>query len=654
MDCSRIKEWKGLQTASMGFFQFDSLVEQCTKYRDELVQRMSSRELAAWFENTLDDVTSDWKHLFLNKQQQQRKCFPHSIEDTVNRMCTMNGCCSAIDTVGCPEEHYSCAQCEYLLELRRSVGQGQFGHSTMTKQRIKEHVDDAVVNDLQEVLNDRMSSIDEKIEELERKERQGYTWLKRFPQFVSEKDGLADLMGRMAPMLDGQCWRLRKQLNLEITRQAREEMESMKGLKIALEGSSTTFPTNCYPPKDVGKKRNWWNKLQGTPSCLRVYIDHIFMANLKTHFTDAQIELKKKLDSHIAEINEPFLTAGISKGDEESFELPKQKKVKAFGGELHESRQVCFELIDDVIDAMTVSGGQTLNEYLNSEKHGFIFGSHPSGKKQKINVHRVRNIVKGIAVKCCERVLIAWLNGETGDTVAANCDVETRKEKERAVEAILSEYNGKMMTDFVSAHHISEEEKMGSYRVDKKVVKPPTSAFTKEMLLSGGPKDVHNFANEMYDKSNTRMMEEIASIEQKLTALRRYKSLAEERARVAYQDKGKVHVDVFETKGRDRWNEMKKILPEKIRTFRSCLIKRRKASTKKRTGEEPAESLEAMNTKGFNAIGPEFFEWFEALNKHQWKAIPRTDRGLCGLLYPLCWDDSEAARIGRDSGCRDY
>ena len=37
----------------------------------------------------------------------------------------------------------------------------------------------------------------------------------------------------------------------------------------------------------------------------------------------------------------------------------------------------------------------------------------------------------------------------------------------------------------------------------------------------------------------------------------------------------------------------------------------------------PTSKYIAMNTKNFNAIGPEFFEWFEALNKHQWKAIPR-------------------------------
>ena len=640
LDCSRLETWDKLFTASMGVVPFDpkskqgTLQEQCHAFRDELVTRMSSRELKAWYESTADEVTYDWNSLFVQKQDQQ--CYPSILPDIANRMCAMNGCCSAAETVGCPQEHYGCAQCEYLLDLRRSVGQGSFGISTMTQQHIKKSVDDVVIRDLQEMVDENINEIELKIQALEIKDTKAQAWLARFPTFLSDKGGLADLMGRMAPMLDGQCWRLRKVLNTEITRQAREKIVAMKSFRKAFPEKKS--PTHCYPPKNVGKKRNAFNVLKGTPSCLTVYVDHIF----NPPFSKSQNTLKRTLDQHIEESQQSF-------GD--SFEdippPPSQKLASSvFGTTIGESRQVCFELIDQVIDAMQITDGQTLEEFLNDPEHGIVFGS--SQKKQQLNAERVKNIVRGNAVKCCERILKSWFDGETGRSVAENCDEENKEQKKKAVEAVWWEYRGKMMTEFMEAHHISEEEEVGSYLLDKKTIQKPSSVFSKDRILNGGPIELNKFANEMYDESFSKMADEKDSIEMKLAELQRYRGLAQQRRFVAFEDKGHVTIDLFGMTGMDRWKELKNSLPEKIRDLRTCLVKDGKKHTHK---DEPLVDP-ATTTKGFNAIGPEFFDWISRLNSIKWGAVPKTTREMCGLVYPLCWDKSSVADKGRDKGCR--
>ena len=177
--CDHLEHLERLPSASLGAvgpFAKKDMVAQCEAYRDELVQRMSARELQAWRDHVSDNVAFEWKMLGLGLDKLAHPpttCFDDRSRDTVARMCTQNGCCAAERLVGCPVEHEGCLQCEALLKRRRETmqqgGRGLFGKpkSAMRAGDLAKEVDAPVVEALRTFIDDGVEGVKAEMEELE-------------------------------------------------------------------------------------------------------------------------------------------------------------------------------------------------------------------------------------------------------------------------------------------------------------------------------------------------------------------------------------------------------------------------------------------------------------------------------------------------------
>ena len=112
----------------------------------------------------------------------------------------------------------------------------------------------------------------------------------------------------------------------------------------------------------------------------------------------------------------------------------------------------------------------------------------------------------------------------------------------------------------------------------------------------------------------------------------RYLEILRSRRNAARKDQAKVTAESLTMSGVERWEDVKRKLPERVRELSSCLKRRDKEKEKKR-GEivEDGEGDDdpATLTTGFKRIGPEFFHFLTAEGKH--RGMPTTWAGLCSF-----------------------
>ena len=623
-NCDRLKEFPSLPTATHGRMHFQggsvAMAELCIQYRDEISTRMSASEQMTWFQQVVDETAFDWKALDLHNRED--RCYSQFMDDVVARMCVQNGCCVESQTLGCPVKFEGCLQCEELVNRRKEKGAGSYGFSTMKASDLVQEVDVlVVVQDLSDFVDGTVSDIDAKIVDLETKLEKARQYFVKSAKLV--KSHLADLLGHLHPVIKGQCHRVRKQLDLLVDERAHQ----------AISDHRITGTKHCYRPKNVGKKRNVFNHLAGTQSCLDVYSSVVRSEMLGTETVDE----KATLDGDI----------------------------------------LCAFVVEDLIErlvvpSLTTTADFTFDEFLENPKQIRVFGPPQNG-----NMKRARQIAVGTVLRCCGHVVSAWRGGETGHAAADACDVEAEQEIDDAMEAAMLEYRGEVGQAFREAHHLTELEMNGGYHPNLKKHLPPktitqngdvAAASTMQEALreirehpGGAVEGVHKLKTEIYDENGDRMMDEITSIKDKISIWKRYRDVSRSRQIAAMSSGSSVTTKSLSMTSEERWLDLKKHLPGRVRDLDTCARKKRaeKKGGQQRVvqslfrkdvaAEKPVVEDPITRTKGFERMGPEFFLWLKTASH----AVPKTAEGLCSLVYPLCTDSTDVARHGRELGCRD-
>ena len=612
-DCERLAAWgdKGMPTMSQGgALKFkgggSSMVKQCEQFRDDLVRRMSPRELAEMWDTIADDTVFEYQSLGLGHRE--HKCFPFVSEDVVSRVCTMSGCCLASRNIGCPLEHEACTQCQELLIQRSEVGRGKLGFSTMTQAVLKE-VDDTVVASLSDFIDGGVERIQATISEIEDKITKSRAFFGKVSHYV--KNAIGDLLGHLHPLIDGQCGIFRKELDLLITERARAEIEKRGNV----EGISS-----CHRAKNIGKKRNFLNWIVGQASCLQVFY-------------------------HI--VQEKLLGAEKSGGEGGK---SRKKEVDEY--------MMCGEVLDDVLDRVGARKARsakaaeseaktaplTLDSFLESPQFATILGG--PGRKSSAR-ESARAIAVGSSMECCTRVVRAWAGGETGKSVAEKCDSDLAAAKDDALKAALLEYRGTLAAAFTSAHHVTPEEGNKDTHPTGTIATAKSLHEAIALVRQGGNKDavagVLRLKEEVTDlavgEHPWSMLAEQDRHDEKLAQWKRLLELAKSRATAARQDEVGITSHVFTMSSKERWKDIRARLPESVRQLDKCL-----------RGSDEVNPV--LATKDFDAIGSDFVEWSQSSQVP--RGMPTTPEGFCGLLYDQCRDDSDAAKYAREQKCREY